>query len=85
MCTKSGKIICATFFAKSLDKMAGWWYNGISGAGIRQRAAKKVNIAECTKNRVEKFSTRNMKFSVNRSDRKSICVNAAENLSVFQI
>ena len=41
MCTKSGKIICATFFAKSLDKMAGWWYNGISGAGNRQRAAKK--------------------------------------------
>ena len=38
---KSGKIICATFFAKSLDKMAGWWYNGISGAGNRQRAAKK--------------------------------------------
>ena len=50
MCTKLGKIIYTTFFAKSLDKMAGWWYNGISGAGIRQRAAKKVNIAECTKN-----------------------------------
>ena len=38
---KLGKIICATFFVKSLDKMAGWWYNGISGAGNRQRAAKK--------------------------------------------
>ena len=88
---KSGKIICATFFAKSLDKMAGRWYNGISGPGARGGAANYTTIREfCQvgimhKNRVEKFSTRNMKFSVNRSDRKSICVNATENLSVFQI
>ena len=41
MCTKSGKIICATFSAKTLDKMLAVCYNGISGAGIRQRAAKK--------------------------------------------
>lgn len=76
---------------KMLDKFGGTWYNGNFGPRARARAAiiphyvRFVNIAECTKNRVEKFSTRNMKFSVNRSDRKSICVNAAENLSVFQI
>ena len=68
MYTKSGNNICATFFAKSLDKMAGWWYNGISGAGIRQRAAKKSSGKIVQKIRVEKFSTRNMKFSVNWSD-----------------
>lgn len=36
---KLGKIICATFFAKSLDKMAGRWYNRNFGPGARQRAA----------------------------------------------
>ena len=41
MCTNSGNNICTTFFAKSLDKMLAVWYNGISGAGNRQRAAKK--------------------------------------------
>lgn len=68
MCTKSGNNIYATFFEKSLDKMAGMWYNGISGAGNRQRAAKKSSGKIAQKIRVEKFSTRNMKFSVNRSD-----------------
>ena len=68
---KSGKIICATFFAKSLDKMAGRWYNGISGPLGRGRPADYIpyrricQVGIMHKNRVENFSTRNMKFSVN--------------------
>jgi hypothetical protein len=46
MCTKSGKIICATFFAKSLDKMLGLWYNGISGPSAREGAANYTTIGE---------------------------------------
>jgi hypothetical protein len=41
---KSGKIICATFFAKSLDKMLAVWYNGISGPGARGGAANYTAI-----------------------------------------
>lgn len=41
---KSGKIICTTFFAKSLDKMAGWWYNGISGPSAREGTANYITI-----------------------------------------
>jgi hypothetical protein len=41
---KSGKIICATFFAKSLDKMLAVWYNGISGPGARGGAANYTII-----------------------------------------
>ena len=88
---KSGKIICATFFVKSLDKMAGLWYNGISGPPSRQRPAdytpyrRICQVGIMHKIRAENFSTRNMKFSVNRSNRKPICVDTAENLAVFQI
>ena len=49
---KSGKIICATFFEKSLDKMLAVWYNGISGAGIRQRPAQK-SIGKNAQKKVE--------------------------------
>ena len=68
---KSGKIICTTFSAKSLDKMAGRWYNGISGPLGRERPANYTpyrricQVGIMHKNRVENFSTRNMKFSVN--------------------
>jgi hypothetical protein len=34
-----GKIICATFYEILLDKLAGAWYNGNFGPGVRARAA----------------------------------------------
>jgi hypothetical protein len=66
---KSGKIICATFFAKSLDKMLAVWYNGISGAGAREGTVNYTpysgfcQVGIMHKNRVEKFSTPILKNS----------------------